>query len=225
MKHVSLQSLSITDAVHACAVVLRAGGVAVVPTETVYGLVSCWDNAAGRQRIYDLKRRPADKRLQMLAADVVMAERAGVLPDARLEKLAAKFWPGALTVVCAAEARSEAGNLKRGGDDSQFAIRNSKIEIPPDTIGLRIPDHAFMRALLLELGVPLAATSANLSGEPPGADADSAVSRLDGCPDVLVDGGPIAQAAASTVVDITGVELKILRSGPISECELRHAMA
>jgi L-threonylcarbamoyladenylate synthase len=195
-------------AVRACAKALRAGGVAAVPTETVYGLVTLWDNAAGRQRIYELKRRPADKRLQMLAADLAMAQRAGVLPDPRLEKFAAKFWPGPLTVVCAAQSE----------------IENRKSEICPDTIGLRIPDHPFMHALLQELGAPLAATSANLSGEPPGADADSAVARLDGQPDLVVDGGPIAEAAPSTVAAITGGELKILRPGTITESELRNAL-
>ncbi len=198
MRKIDLKTEFPEAAVQVCAEALRAGGVVAVPTETVYGLVTLWDNAAGQQRIYELKRRPADKRLQMLAADLPMARRAGVLPDPRLEKLAAKFWPGALTVVCAAE--------------------------DGDTIGLRIPDHAFMHALLLKLGTPLAATSANLSGEPPGADADSAVTRLDGQPDTVVDGGPIAEATPSTVITIAGGELKILRPGNISESELRNAL-
>ena len=198
MRKIELTTESLAAGVQACAAVLRAGGVAAVPTETVYGLVTLWDNAAGRQRIYELKRRPADKRLQMLAADLAMARCAGVLADPRLDRLAAKFWPGALTVVCAAEAG--------------------------DTIGLRIPDHPFMHALLLELGAPLAATSANLSGEAPGAEAAAAVTRLDGQPDLVVDGGPIAAAAPSTVVTITGGELQILRPGSISESELRNAL-
>lgn len=208
MQKINLTTASLANAVQLCAAVLRAGGVVAVPTETVYGLVTLWDNAAGRQRIYELKRRPADKRLQMLAADLAMARLAGVLPDPRLEKLAANFWPGALTVVC----------------DAQSASGNQQTEIRPDTIGLRIPDHAFMHALLLELGAPLAATSANLSGEPPGADADSAVARLAGQPDIVVDGGRIAEATPSTVAAITGGELKILRPGSISESELRNAL-
>ncbi len=223
MQKIDLKTESVSGAVAACSAALRAGGVAVVPTETVYGLVTLWNNAAGRQKIYALKRRPADKRLQMLAADLAMARRAGVRPDPRLDKLAAKFWPGALTVVCkAGNSKLEIGNSGRETGNSPVADR--QFETSTDTIGLRIPDHAFMRALLLNLGEPLAATSANLSGEPPGADAESAVARLDGCPDILVDGGPIAAAAASTVVDATGPELKILRPGPVGEAELRAAL-
>ena len=210
MRKIDLNAESVAAAVKACAEVLRAGGVAAVPTETVYGLVALWDNPAGRQRICELKRRPADKRLQMLAADTAMAHRAGVRADPRLEKLAAKFWPGALTVVCAGNTQPATGNPQHA--------------TAPDTVGLRIPDHPFMQALLLELGAPLAATSANLSGEPPGTDAESAVARLDGCPGILVDGGPIADAAASTVAEITGPELKVLRPGPVTECELRAAL-
>ena len=173
----------------ACAEALRRGGVAALPTETVYGLATLWGNDAGRQRIFELKHRAENKPLQMLAADMAMARAAGVLVDPRLERLAAAFFPGALTVVCSA-----AGSV---------------------TIGLRIPDHAFTLAVLRRLGAPLAATSANRSGEPPGADAAAAVAGLDGSPDLLVDGGPIADAQSSTVISLTGPTPQLLRAGPL----------
>ena len=96
----------------------------------MYGLAALWGHQGARQKIYQLKRRPADKRLQMLAASVDVAVAAGLCPDDRLERLGRQFWPGALTVVAAA----------RGGD----------------SIGLRIPAHPFLAALLERLGELLA---------------------------------------------------------------------
>ena len=187
-------------ALTALAAVLRAGGVAAVPTETVYGLVTRWNNPAGRERIYALKQRPDAKQLQMLALDLDMAVAAGVVREPRLEKLAARFWPGALTVVCAAGAAADSG------------------------IGLRLPAHPFIRELLARLGEPLAATSANRSGEPPATTADAAVAGLNGEPDLLLDGGPVIGGIASTVVSLLGAELAILRPGPIRLEDLQQAL-
>lgn len=187
-----------SHAIAAMVTALRAGGVVAAPTETVYGLMTRWGNDAGRERIYQLKRRSADKLLQMLAADLDMAVEAGVVREARLEQLAARFWPGPLTVVCAAAG---------GG-----------------SVGLRIPQHPFILAVLRELGEPLAATSANRSGEPPAAAAAAAVAGLDGEPDLLVDGGPVGTGAASTVVSILEPEVRLLRSGAITREAITAAL-
>ncbi|MFA5203849.1 MAG: L-threonylcarbamoyladenylate synthase [Lentisphaeria bacterium] len=187
----------------ACAV-WRAGGVVAVPTETVYGLAARWHDPAARERIYTLKRRPQDKRLQMLALDLAMAERAGVCADPRLRAIAAAFWPGPLTLVCPA-AQADAG------EDA--------------TIGLRLPDHPFIRRALEQLGEPLAATSANLSGAPPGTAAAAAVAGLDGQPDLLVDGGPARLGQPSTVAALTrDGTLRILREGAVTEAQLRAVL-
>ena len=173
----------------AAAACLKSGGVIVAPTETVYGLMTLWGNPVGRDRLFVLKNRPREKHLQMLARDVPTAVRCGVEPSPALARLASRFWPGPLTLVCGA-----------GGEA---------------TIGLRIPDHAFIQALLALLDEPLAATSANLSGEPAARDAESAVAGLCGEPDLLVDGGRVA-GAGSTVASIATPHLEVLRPGPIS---------
>lgn len=178
---------------------LRGGGVAALPTETVYGLMTLWGNAVGRERIYELKQRPADKRLQMLAVSVAMAGRAGVIESPTLQALGKAFWPGPLTVVVEAT----------GGE----------------TIGLRVPRHALLLEILGELGEPLAATSANRSGMPAALDAAAATGDLAGEVDVLVDGGTVEVGEASTVVSVVGGELRILRPGPISEGDLQAALA
>ncbi len=173
--------------------ILRAGRVVAIPTETVYGLVCLWRSHQGRERIYEMKARPAQKHLQMLAPSVQVAVAAGLQDDIRLERIAKAFWPGALTVVAKASGEY-------------------------DSIGLRIPAHPFVLTLLEALGEPLAATSANLSGQPAGLTADEAIKGLTSLPDALVDGGSVRETggAASTVVSLLGGSPTLLREGPIS---------
>ncbi|MBR6373983.1 MAG: threonylcarbamoyl-AMP synthase [Victivallales bacterium] len=176
--------------------ILSEGGVVALPTETVYGLVTLWDNEAGRSRIYALKRRPANKLLQMLASSVEMAEHAGIACNSKVLAVAERFCPGPITIVAPE---------KNGG-----------------SIGFRIPGNDFMLRLLQRLGKPLAATSANLSGKPPALNAKDAVCDLDGEPDAVLDGGEISITGgqASTVLSLLGEKPAILREGPISLAEI-----
>lgn len=185
------------EALSASFFVLSQGGVLLVPTETVYGLVTRYDNLAGRERIFAMKQRPAEKQLQMLAANLEMAVQAGLDPDPRLELLVHRFFPGPLTVVCKAGA---------------------------GTIGLRIPEYPFVLELIRRIGFPLAATSANRSGEPAAATASDALAGLRGEPDVLVDAGMVS-GRSSTVVSLLGPRPEVLRPGPISLEEIEAALA
>ncbi len=180
--------------------ILGSGGVVIFPTETVYGLGTLWCNTAGRDRIYELKRRPSDKRLQMLACSIEQAAAAGVLVSNSLRKIADAFWPGPLTVVAPSAD---------GAD-----------------IGLRIPAHPFLLRLLQGLGKPLAATSANLSGQPSASNATEAVQQLNGQPDLVIDGGPVSttDGAASTVLSLLETRLRILREGPITLPQLEACL-
>ncbi len=179
---------------------LRGDHVIAAPTETVYGLMSLWKSAAARQEIYRLKHRPADKRLQMLAPDVETAVTAGLKPNAMLKKIGDAFWPGPLTVIVEAN--------------------------DGDTIGLRIPNHPFVLRLLRELGEPLAATSANLSGTPAAITPEDAIANLDGRPALLIDGGEVTVTGgvSSTVASIVGGELQILRQGPITQEDIQKVL-
>ena len=180
--------------------VLRNGGVVALPTETVYGLAALWTSADARDKIYELKRRPREKRLQMLADSLESAYACGLLENAALRKLASAFWPGALTVVAPAS----------GGE----------------SIGIRIPDHPFVLALLKALNAPLAATSANLAGEAPGLTLQEATARLNGEPELGIDGGfaTVTGGAASTVVSVMGDEPAVLRVGSIDIEDIRAAL-
>lgn len=170
---------------------LRSGAVGIMPTETVYGLVCAHSNHDGPARIRRIKGRDPNRKFQLLLNGAAEAEAllAGPAPAA-LARLADAFWPGPLTVVLP-------------GPDG-------------DTLGLRVPDHAFVRAVIRRLGEPLVATSANPSGVEP---ADSAAAGFDDLvepPDFLVRdrGGEAMPAIASTVV-LLGDGPAILREGAL----------
>ena len=180
----------------ACTAALRApGAVLLVPTETVYGLVCDWRDAAARNRIYELKQRAYGKPLAMFAADRAMLDTSGVVLDEPTEKVFNAFCPGPITMIV-------------GGPDEQ-------------TVGFRIPDHPLVLEILRQYGKPLASTSANRSGEPNALTAAEALAMLDGEPDIVVDEGAISsQAQASTVVQIKENSWNILRPGPVSEAQI-----
>jgi tRNA threonylcarbamoyl adenosine modification protein (Sua5/YciO/YrdC/YwlC family) len=191
------------EAVAAAARSLDRGGIIVLPTDTVYGLAARAEDARAVERIYELKGRAEDKPLQVLVSRSEWpAELAESSPAA--ERLARAFWPGPLTIVVAAAA-SAPGHLVRDG-----------------AIGLRAPDHPVVLALARASG-PLAATSANRSGEPTPSTIDAIRDLFGSAVDVYVDGGTIA-AAASTVVDLTGAEPVIVRDGAITAEALKGAI-
>lgn len=174
---------------------LRAGRVVGVPTDTVYGLAAVPAEQAVAD-LYDLKGRPAGRPIALLVASVAQAERVVVLtPSAR--RLVERHWPGALTVVAPAAVPLPVwvGDPERG------------------TVGVRMPDHDVLLALLAETG-PLAVTSANRSGEPPELD-DAGARRVFGGAVAGYVPGRCPGGTASTVVDATGPEPVVLRAGPV----------
>lgn len=190
MEIINLKERGVTAAVGRTAEVLRtSGNVAVVPTETVYGIVSKLD-PAGSERIYALKHRAANKRLGWFVGDWRQLEEYGVKLTPTVVRLAELYTPGAITII----APDASGN----------------------GIGFRVPDHPFLAALLAELRCPLLQTSANLSGEPESLSLASALAHLTGEVDIAVDGGSLPVGAlASTVVDVRADRPVILRQGAL----------
>jgi L-threonylcarbamoyladenylate synthase len=176
--------------------VLRHGGVIAVPTDTVYGLVALPADEAAMRRVFALKGRSEAKSVAVLVADVDQARPLSADPLDRV----APWWPGPVTVVV---RRAPGVVLHLGGSG--------------DTVGLRCPDHAFVRRLARELG-PLAATSANIAGGPTPCTAAGVAAAF---PDLtlVVDGGPVP-GTASTVVDLTVRPPRVLREGPVTTVEL-----
>jgi tRNA threonylcarbamoyl adenosine modification protein (Sua5/YciO/YrdC/YwlC family) len=179
---------------------VRRGELIVFPTDTVYGLGSRPDDPNATRRVFEAKGRPRELTLPVLAANTAAA-RAIARFDERAERLAAAVWPGALTIVLPRSAASEAWDL--GGDAT--------------TIGVRVPGHPLAAALLAP--GPLAATSANRSGEPPATTCDGLVEAFgDDVAVYLCEEAPLA-GAASTVVSLVG-DLRVLRVGDVPPDEV-----
>jgi L-threonylcarbamoyladenylate synthase len=185
------------------ATALRAGGVAVVPTDTVYGLACAAEDEMAARRLAALKGRGTDKPIAVVAADVDAVLR--LVPELRGPSEAAMraVLPGGLTLVLPNPAR----RLRWLG-----ASR-------PETIGVRVPAVEGVAAELLELAGPIAATSANLAGGPdPRRLADVPRELRVRC-DAVVDGGTLP-GAPSTVVDLTGARPAVLREGAVAATEV-----
>ncbi len=163
----------------------------LLPTETFYGL-GCdpWSEEAVH-KVLDLKDRPRDMPLPVLAADWTQVDRLTVVPEAWRRRLESR-WPGPITAV--------------------LPLRKSLPLSMADTVAVRIPDHRLLRRLLSETG-PLTGTSANRHGDSPTVDVGAALRSLVGDPDLVLDGGPVAGGRPSTLVDLTGLEARILRQG------------
>jgi tRNA threonylcarbamoyl adenosine modification protein (Sua5/YciO/YrdC/YwlC family) len=184
----------VAAAVAPTAKVLAAHGVVMVPSESFYGLAADPRSAAGVDRVLALKDRPPDLGLPVLCADWRQLEMLAVVPQRWRVKLS-RLWPAALTVILPARERVAAA---RG-----------------DTVAVRIPDHRELRALLYRVG-PVTGTSANRHGASPSTTVDAALRSLAGVPELVLDAGSTPGAAASTLVDLTGSEARILRLGPRS---------
>jgi L-threonylcarbamoyladenylate synthase len=183
---------------------LRRGGLVAFPTETVYGLgVHALDHAAVR-RLFEAKGRPASDPL-IVHVDSVERMQALVLqvPDSA-RQLAARFWPGPLTLVL---PRSE-----RVPDEVTAGL---------NTVAIRVPAHPVARALLAAAGVPVAAPSANLFSRPSPTRASHVLDDLSGRIDLVVDGGPTQVGVESTVLDLSREVPSILRPGAVSLDMLR----
>jgi tRNA threonylcarbamoyl adenosine modification protein (Sua5/YciO/YrdC/YwlC family) len=177
--------------------------VIVLPTDTVYGLAARPDRPDAVERIFALKGRPRAKVLQVLVPSVDWFERLG-RPSEQALALAHRYWPGPLTLIV--PATSEAP-LTVAGDGN---------------IGVRLPAHRLAGEVLVQTG-PLAATSANLSGEQTPIDLDGVRDLFADGIDAYVDGGRI-EGRASTVVDLTGSVPVVRREGVISADEIDRAL-
>lgn len=194
------------EAIDAAARVLAEGGLVAFPTDTVYGVGAHAFQPDAVERIYVAKIRPRDKAIPILLAQpddlVLVAE--GITEAAWL--LAERFWPGGLTLVLPKKT-SVPDVVSAGGP----------------TVAVRAPDHPVPLALIAALGVPLAATSANLSGHPSPVTAPEVVAELGGRIELILDGGQCPGGVPSTVLDLTTDPPAILRAGVIAAKEIRSA--
>jgi len=185
------------------ATLLRAGGLVAFPTETVYGLGANALDPVAIARIYAVKGRPAANPLIVHVTDATAARELCSEWPAVAERLAAAFWPGPLTLVL---AKSE--------------VVPSIVTAGGPTIAVRCPAHPVARALIAAAGVPVAAPSANRSGQLSPTRAEHVLAALGGAIEMILDGGPCDRGLESTVVDVRGPIVRVLRPGPITAVEL-----
>ena len=186
--------------------ILRAGGVAVVPTDTVYGLAARPTDAAAVQAVFRLKDRPLGMHLPVLAASADQVRALGVAFTRGAEVLAERWWPGPLTMAFGFDAQLRRPNWLDGRAE----------------VAVRIPDHDFLRALLEETGV-LLVTSANRHGEPTPRVAEAVSTALGHAVDLVVDGGPLRDVP-STLVNVRGAEPSVEREGVITRAAVADAL-
>jgi L-threonylcarbamoyladenylate synthase len=182
---------------------LMAGKAAIVPTDTLYGLAVCPLHAPSPGILYETKGRPSDKPVAWLVGSALDLDVYGRDVADYARRLVAAYWPGALTVIVPASERVPAAYQSAAG-----------------TIGLRMPDDELTRAIIAEVGCPLATTSANLSGHPDPlsfAEIDPAIIAAVAA---AIDDNQEKSGIGSTVVDCTASVPRILREGSITAKEI-----
>jgi L-threonylcarbamoyladenylate synthase len=185
---------------------LKRGGLVAFPTDTVYGVGALAFDARAVESIYTAKDRPVEKAIPILIGGPEDLDKVsmGIPPIAA--KLAARFWPGPLTLV-----------LPKHPD------LPSVISASP-TVGVRVPDHPVARALLRAAG-PMAVTSANISGQESPRTAREVSRQLNGRIPLILDGGETPGGVPSTVVNCLGTEPVILREGPVTLKDIQFVLA
>ena len=189
---------------------IRAGEVLGMPTDTFYGLAADPFNLRAVDRVYEIKSRSRHKPLSLLIESVDQAEElARPLPQ-EFYKLARRFWPGPLTIIVKASFRLPL-----------------KVTANTGNVALRVPNAKIPLSVVQAAGIPITATSANLSGE---SECTSAIAVRDQLQDrisIIVDGGTSPREIASTIVDLTDEEARwrIMREGAITSQEISEFFA
>jgi L-threonylcarbamoyladenylate synthase len=186
------------DQVERAVGVLQSGGVISMPTDTLYALAAPADDAAAVRRVFEIKGRQEGRPLPLFVSGVEMAARIAEVNETAA-KLAARFWPGQLTIVVP----------KQQGYESEALVGSQ-------TVGMRVPDNEIAIAVVEALDGPVTGTSANLSGGADPVTADEVRNQLGDRVDLILDAGPCAHGVGSTIVDCSGSEPVILREGAIA---------
>ena len=179
---------------------LKKGSIDAYPTETFYGLGVKFDIEDSLKRLCDIKNRARDKAMPLIFGDRRLLPYAIKSPNQKAILLMEEFWPGPLTLILRAKK-----NISR------------YITAGTERVAVRIPGTSFALSLAQKANFFITATSANLSGMIPAQDADAVARYFGDRIDIVIDGGPTPGGLPSTIVDVTGKEMRILREGAISK--------
>lgn len=188
------------QALEQAAALLRAGELVGMPTETVYGLAGNGLDGQAALKIFEAKQRPADNPLieHIAHMDQIKTLIRGELPP-QAQMLAQAFWPGPLTMILPKSDRVP-----------------REVSAGLDTVAIRMPSHPVARALIEQSGLPLAAPSANRSGRPSPTRASHVLEDMEGRIPLILDGGPCEVGLESTVVELSGATVRVLRPGGVT---------
>ena len=202
------QVLPVTqESIALAAKLLKQGELVALPTETVYGIAADARNGEAVHKIFEAKGRPQDNPLIVHICGMDMLH--GIVSEVpeRAKKLAAAFWPGPLTMV-----------MPRGPEVSEVTCAGL------DTVGVRMPSHPVVQAVIKASGVAFAAPSANLSGKPSPTNAQDTLADMDGRLPLILDGGESAVGVESTVVSVIGEHPMLLRPGYITKEQMEAVL-
>jgi tRNA threonylcarbamoyl adenosine modification protein (Sua5/YciO/YrdC/YwlC family) len=184
---------------------IKSGKVVAFPTDTFYGLGADPLNLAAVSEIFRIKRRTADRPLPLLVASLDQAADLALNPPRLFFKLAEKFWPGPLTIVVPASR-----------------LIPLKVTANTGKVGLRWPRAPLAVAIIAAVARPITGTSANLAKNHPCSTAEGVEEQLGPDLPLILDGGPTQGVLASTVVDLVGEHVRILRPGGVPESSLKE---
>ena len=194
-------------AIRAAADAIRRGELVVFPTETVYGLAADALNVSAVNKVFEAKGRFDHQPLPVQVASLADVGRVAEFIPESARPLAERFWPGPLTLVLMKSAALP--SIVTGGRE---------------TVGVRVPDHPVALALVKEVGAPIVATSANVSGGAAPRNAEQAIRDVGEKVSLVLDGGECRLGVSSTVVDVSVSPAKILRRGTIGVDEIRKVL-
>lgn len=186
---------------------LRRGEVIVFPTETLYGLGADALNATAVEKVFQLKGRDLNNPFPVLVADLAMLDRLVAEVPPLAQRLMDQFWPGPLTIVLPARQDIPGPLVSRTGG-----------------IGVRISSQPIAARLVALLGHPLTATSANPSGKEPARTLTQARNYFSATLDVFVEGGTLTSQRGSTVIEVIGDRIKMIREGEIGAASLARVV-
>lgn len=202
------QVLPVTEeSIALAADLLRQGELVALPTETVYGIAADARNGEAVHKIFAAKGRPQDNPLIVHIYGMEMLEGIVSQVPERARKLAEAFWPGPFTMV-----------MPRGPEVSDVTCAGL------DTVGVRMPSHPVVQAVIQASGVAFAAPSANLSGKPSPTNAQDTLADMDGRLPLILDGGESAVGVESTVVSVVGPQPVLLRPGYITKEQMEAVL-
>ena len=193
------------EAIEEAVEVIRKGGVIVYPTDTLYGLGADATNEVAVRRVFKIKKRPETKPVPVIISDLEMAKKLAYF-DKKIEKILFSIWPEAVTVL-----------LEKKYTLPEIVTAGQRM------IALRLPDYKIAHFLVVKSGVPLIATSANISDQPASNKIKEVLKQFAGGyykPDLVLDAGDLKFSQASTILDLSRDKPKILRVGPVSKKKL-----